>query len=93
MTNEASHPHPAPNDGTALVEELAKTPHEPAPEGTTSLQLQAFLAVAMARHREGQRVEAEQMYRQALRWQPDHPDAYHPVPGLLVAGRVPARLP
>jgi Flp pilus assembly protein TadD len=56
----------------------------PAPEGTTGLQVHAFLAVAMAKHRDGQLVEAEQMYRQALRWQPDYPDAYHLL-GLLAA--------
>ena len=83
MTNEASHPHRAPSD-ISLFDELAKTPPEPAPEGTTSVQMQAFLAVAMAKHRDGQLAEAEQMYRQALRWQPDHPDAYHLL-GLLAA--------
>ena len=38
----------------------------------------------MARHRDGRLAEAEQMYRQALRWQPDQPDAYHLL-GLLAA--------
>ena len=71
-------------DSISLIDELAKAPPEPAPEGTTSLQMHAFLAVAMAKHREGQLSEAEQMYRQALRWQPDHPDAYHLL-GLLAA--------
>jgi predicted TPR repeat methyltransferase len=46
--------------------------------------MRAFLAVAMARHRDGQLEEAERMYRQALRWQPDQPDAYHLL-GMLAA--------
>jgi tetratricopeptide (TPR) repeat protein len=44
--------------------------------------MHAFLAVAM--HREGRLAQAEQMYRQVLRWQPDQPDAYHLL-GLLAA--------
>ncbi len=84
MSDEAGLQHGARRDGISLLEELAGLPREPAPEGTTSLQIQAFLAVAMAKHREGRLAEAEQMYRQALRWQPDHPDAYHLL-GLLAA--------
>jgi predicted TPR repeat methyltransferase len=67
----------ATKDGVPLIDELTRIPREPAPDGTTPLQMHAFLALAMAKHREGQLAEAEQMYRQALRWQPDHPDAYH----------------
>lgn len=73
-----------PRDRISLLGEIAKTAPEPAPEGATKLQIHAFLAVAMAKHRDGQLVEAEQMYHQALRWQPDHPDAYHLL-GLLAA--------
>ena len=83
MTVRAGDPHRGRQD-TLLIDELAKAPREPLPEGTTSQQIHAFLAVAMAKHRAGQLVEAEQMYRQALRWQPDHPDAYHLL-GLLAA--------
>ncbi len=61
----------------ALVHELAEAPRELAPMGTTAVQIRAFLAVAMAKHREGQLAEAEQMYRQVLRWQADNSDAYH----------------
>jgi predicted TPR repeat methyltransferase len=46
--------------------------------------MQAFLAVAMAKHQEGRLSEAEKMYRQVLKWQPDQPDAYHLL-GLLAA--------
>jgi predicted TPR repeat methyltransferase len=84
MSDEAGRQQRAGQDSISLLDELAKIPPEPVPEGTTSLQMHAFLAVAMAKHREGQLAEAEQMYRQALRWQPDHPDAYHLL-GLLAA--------
>jgi predicted TPR repeat methyltransferase len=84
MADEAGLQHGARKDGTSLLDELAELPREPAPEGTTDLQIRAFLAVAMAKHRDGRLTEAEQMYRQALRWQPDHPDAYHLL-GLLAA--------
>jgi len=84
MTDAASDPNRAPKDSRSLLDELANAPREPAPVGTTSLQMHAFLAVAMAKHREGRLAEAEQMYRQALRWQPDQPDAYHLL-GLLAA--------
>jgi predicted TPR repeat methyltransferase len=84
MTDAAGDPNRAPEDGRSLLDELASAPREPAPEGTTNQQMQAFLAVAMAKHREGKLAEAEQMYRQALRWQPDQPDAYHLL-GLLAA--------
>jgi len=60
-----------------LVHELAEAPRDLAPMGTTAVQIRAFLAVAMAKHREGQLAEAEQMYRQVLRWQADNSDAYH----------------
>src|SRR6516162_143480 len=84
MTDAAGAPNSAPEDGPSLLDELANAPHEPAPAGTTALQLHAFLAVAMTKHREGRLAEAEQMYRQVLRWQPDQPDAYHLL-GLLAA--------
>jgi len=84
MTDAASDPNRAPKDSGSLLDDLANAPREPAPVGTTSLQMHAFLAVAMAKHREGRLAEAEQMYRQALRWQPDQPDAYHLL-GLLAA--------
>ena len=84
MTDAASDPNRAPKDSRSLLDELANAPREPAPVGTTSLQMHAFLAVAMAKHREGRLAEADQMYRQALRWQPDQPDAYHLL-GLLAA--------
>jgi predicted TPR repeat methyltransferase len=84
MSDEVGRQQPPRQDRISVLNELAKTPPEPAPEGTTSLQMHAFLAIAMAKHRNGQLVEAEQMYRQALRWQPDHPDAYHLL-GLLAA--------
>jgi predicted TPR repeat methyltransferase len=77
MTAAADDSHGATKDSVSLIDELTKIPREPAPDGTTPLQMHAFLAVAMAKHREGKLAEAEQMYRQALRWQPDHPDAYH----------------
>jgi predicted TPR repeat methyltransferase len=84
MTNAAGDPGGAQKKSRSLLDDLADAPREPAPEGTTSLQMHAFLAVAMAKHREGQLTEAEQMYRQALRWHPDQPDAYHLL-GLLAA--------
>jgi len=84
MTDAAGDPDSAPKDSLSLLDELANAPCEPAPEGTTTLQMHAFLAVAMAKHREGRLAEAEQMYRQVLRWQPDQPDAYHLL-GLLAA--------
>jgi predicted TPR repeat methyltransferase len=84
MTAAAEDSPRATKDSVPLIDELAKIPREPAPEGTTSLQMHAFLALAMAKHREGKLAEAEQMYRQALRWQPDHPDPYHLL-GLLAA--------
>jgi predicted TPR repeat methyltransferase len=84
MTAAADDSHSAKKDGAPLIDELTKIPHEPAPDGTTPLQMRAFLALAMAKHREGKLAEAEQMYRQALRWQPDHPDPYHLL-GLLAA--------
>jgi tetratricopeptide (TPR) repeat protein len=84
MTDAAGDPDSVPKDSLSLLDELANAPCEPAPEGTTTLQMHAFLAVAMAKHREGRLAEAEQMYRQVLRWQPDQPDAYHLL-GLLAA--------
>ena len=84
MTDAAGDPNSAPKDSLSLFDELANAPCEPPPEGTTTLQMHSFLAVAMAKHREGRLAEAEQMYRQALRWQPDQPDAYHLL-GLLAA--------
>jgi len=84
MTDAAGDPNNPPKDKLSLLDELANAPREPAPEGTTTLQMHAFLAVAMAKHREGRLAEAERMYRQALRWQPDQPDAYHLL-GLLAA--------
>ena len=77
MTVRAGDPHGARNERVSLIDELATAPREPLPAGTTHEQINAFLAVAMTKHRAGELVEAEQMYRQALRWQPDHPDAYH----------------
>ena len=73
MADEGADQKPA-TQRVSLLNELANAPHEPAPEGTTSEQIGAFLAVAMTKHREGDLAEAELMYRQALRWQPDHPD-------------------
>jgi len=67
MTDAASDPNRAPKDSGSLLDDLANAPREPAPVGTTSLQMHAFLAVAMAKHREGRLAEADQMYRQALR--------------------------
>ena len=84
MTDEAGNSNSAPEHGPSLLDELANAPRDPAPEGTTSQQIRAFLGVAMAKHRKGQLAEAEQMYRQALRWQPDQPDAYHLL-GMLAA--------
>src|SRR5262245_8391021 len=84
MTARARDPHGTRNERASLIEELATAPREPLPAGTTREQINAFLAVAMTKHRAGELVEAEQMYRQALRWQPDHPDAYHLL-GLLAA--------
>ena len=78
------HPVHAPKEGKSLLDEVATTPREPAPEGTTTLHIRAFLGVAMAKHQEGQLAEAEHMYRQVLRWEPNHPDAYHLL-GLLAA--------
>jgi tetratricopeptide (TPR) repeat protein len=78
------HPVHAPKEGKSLLDEVATTTREPAPEGTTTLQIRAFLGVAMAKHQEGQLAEAEHMYRQVLRWEPNHPDAYHLL-GLLAA--------
>ena len=74
----------ASNGGLSLLDELANEPRDQAPGGTTSAQIQAFLAVAMTKHREGRLAEAERMYRQTLRWQPDQADAYHLL-GLLAA--------
>jgi tetratricopeptide (TPR) repeat protein len=84
MTDAPGAPNNAPEDGLSLLDELANAPREPAPAGTTAQQMHAFLAVAMTKHREGRLAEAEQMYRQVLRWQPDQPDAYHLL-GLLAA--------
>jgi predicted TPR repeat methyltransferase len=84
MTDAAGDPNNPPKDKLSLLDELADAPREPVPEGTTTLQMHAFLAVAMAKHREGRLAEAERMYRQALRWRPDQPDAYHLL-GLLAA--------
>src|SRR6516164_8108365 len=84
MTDAVGGPNNPPKDKLSLLDELANAPREPVPEGTTTLQMHAFLAVAMAKHREGRLAEAERMYRQALRWQPDQPDAYHLL-GLLAA--------
>ena len=75
--NDAGHPKSVAKRTASLLDELLKAPQEPAPEGTTAVQIRAFLTVAMAKHREGQLAEAEQMYRQVLRWQLDNPDAYH----------------
>jgi hypothetical protein len=75
--NDAGHPKSVAKGTASLLDELLKAPREPAPEGTTAVQVRAFLTLAMAKHREGQLAEAEQMYRQVLRWQPDNPDAYH----------------
>lgn len=77
MTAAADDSKRATKDSAPLIDELTRIPREPVPEGTTPLQMRAFLALAMAKHREGKLAEAEQMYRQALRWQPDHPDPYH----------------
>ena len=84
MTDAARDDDCAPNGSLWLLDELANVPREPVPEGTTSAQMHAFLAVAMAKHREGRLAEAERMYRQALRWRPDQSDAYHLL-GLLAA--------
>ncbi len=46
INDDAGHPN-------ALVHELAEAPGELAPAGTTAVQIRAFLAVAMAKHREG----------------------------------------
>ena len=75
--NDAGHPKSVAKETASLLDELLKAPQEPAPEGTTAVQIRAFLTLAIAKHREGQLAEAEQMYRQVLRWQPDNPDAYH----------------
>lgn len=74
---DAGHPKAVAKETASLLDEVLKAPREPVPEGTTAVQIRAYLAVAMAKHREGQLVEAEQMYRQVLCWQPDNPDAYH----------------
>jgi predicted TPR repeat methyltransferase len=84
MTDAARDPSKAPKDALSLLDELANTPREPAPVGMTALQMRAFLALAMAKHREGELSEAERMYRQALRWEPDLPDPYHLL-GVLAA--------
>ena len=84
LAHPAGDPNSALTNGLSLADELASAPREPAPEGTTPTQMHAFLAVAMAKHREGLLAEAEQMYRQVLHWQPDQPDAYHLL-GLLAA--------
>lgn len=68
----------------SLLDEILSAPREPLPPGTTAEQLGAFLQVAAEKHRAGQIEEAERMYRQVLRWQPDHPDALHLL-GLLAA--------
>ena len=59
MTDAAGDPNNPPKDSLSLVDELANAPREPPPEGTTTLQMHAFLAVAMAKHREGRLAEAE----------------------------------
>lgn len=94
MTDRAGGLNITRNDSVSVIDELSDALHEPAPEGMTSLRMRAFLAVAMTRHREGRFAEAEQMYRQALRWEPDQPDAYHLL-GLLAAqlGRAEDALP
>ncbi len=84
MSDAAGDPKRAPKAGRLLIDELANASRETGPASMTPLQMHAFLALAMARHREGRLAEAEQMYRQALRWQPDQPDAYHLL-GLLAA--------
>src|SRR5262245_44396021 len=84
MADEAGQPKSSDVERASLLDEIANAPREPAPEGTTSEQIRAFLTVAMTKHREGDLAEAEQMYRQALRWQPDLPDPYHLL-GLLAA--------
>lgn len=68
----------------SLLREILNAPREPLPSGTTAEQLRAFLEVAADKHRAGQIEEAERMYRQMLRWQPDSPDAFHLL-GLLAA--------
>jgi len=73
-----------PRESPSLLAALKTEPREPLPEGITPAQIQAFLAVAMTRHREGRLAEAERLYRLALRWLPDQPDAYHLL-GLLAA--------
>src|SRR5262245_56506837 len=60
MTDDTGRPDHAPKQSMVLLDELAKRPRELTPEGTTPLQMHAFLGVAMAKHREGQLVEAEQ---------------------------------
>jgi Flp pilus assembly protein TadD len=75
--HDAGHPKVVAKETASLLDELLKAPREPAPVGTTAVQIRAFLAVAMAKHQKGQLAEAEQMYRQVLRWRPDNPDAYH----------------
>ena len=73
-----------PRNNLSIINELVDGSCELAPQGTTPAQMQAFLAVAMAKHQEGRLSEAEKMYRQVLKWQPDQPDAYHLL-GLLAA--------
>lgn len=51
----------ASNGSRSLLDELANEPRDQAPDDTTSAQIHAFLAVAMAKHREGRLTEAEQM--------------------------------
>jgi predicted TPR repeat methyltransferase len=82
------------HDGTAseawheppksLLDEVMAAPRQPLPEGTTDEQVQAFLHIAAENHHSGKIEQAERMYRQLLRWQPDNPDALH-LFGLLAA--------
>jgi hypothetical protein len=54
MTDEDADPNSPPDeDDVSLLDKLANAPSEPAPEGTTALRMHTFLAVAMAKHREG----------------------------------------
>lgn len=68
----------------SLLGELDETPQETPPEGTNERQIRAFVKLAMDHHRNGRLADAERMYRQVLRWQPDNADAYH-LFGLLAA--------
>lgn len=68
----------------SLLDELKKMPQEMLPEGTNEQQIRAFLKLAMEHHQNGRLADAERMYRQVLRWQPNNADAYHLL-GLLAA--------